>query len=304
MTQWGLVVLDYGSALDEADLLRYYTDIRRGRAPTDAELDSLKTRYQAIGGMDGLRQATERQAAALHAAVDALGRPMPMAIGHKHSPPFIEEAVGSVLSQGATGVAAVVMAPHFSRSSVGQYLDRVTAAAAEHGATVVGIERWWDLASFVAFHAHAITDANAGNADDSLHLVFTAHSLPESALVDDPYEGELTAGAERIAAAAQQLRPGTVTWSIAWQSAPPQARGWKRPDIADHLRDVATQGHRRVAICPHGFTATHLEVRWDLDTVARATADEFGLVLMRTATLDADPATMHELALRIAEAAR
>ena len=41
----GLLVMDYGTPTAEADLMPYYTSIRRGYAPTEAEVAVLKKRY-------------------------------------------------------------------------------------------------------------------------------------------------------------------------------------------------------------------------------------------------------------------
>lgn len=43
----GLLVMDYGTPTAEADLMPYYTSIRRGYAPTEAEVAVLKKRYEA-----------------------------------------------------------------------------------------------------------------------------------------------------------------------------------------------------------------------------------------------------------------
>ena len=58
----GLLVMDYGTPTAEADLMPYYTSIRRGYAPTEAEVAVLKKRYEAIGGLSPLGALTEGQA--------------------------------------------------------------------------------------------------------------------------------------------------------------------------------------------------------------------------------------------------
>lgn len=61
----GLLVMAYGTPYKEADIEAYYTDIRHGKKPTDAELQDLKERYQFIGGLSPLAGTTDRQAEAL-----------------------------------------------------------------------------------------------------------------------------------------------------------------------------------------------------------------------------------------------
>ena len=50
----GCLVMAYGTPEREDDLLAYYTDIRRGRPPTDEQLADLRRRYDAIGGLSPL----------------------------------------------------------------------------------------------------------------------------------------------------------------------------------------------------------------------------------------------------------
>ena len=45
----GVVVMAYGTPESRADIRAYYTDIRRGRPPSDEQLADLIRRYEAIG---------------------------------------------------------------------------------------------------------------------------------------------------------------------------------------------------------------------------------------------------------------
>lgn len=87
------------------------------------------------------------------------------------------------------------------------------------------------------------------------------------------------------------------------RSGPPQAR-WLEPDINDHLEALAagrlTDGSvvdvpAGVVIAPIGFVADHMEVVFDLDTEARATAANCGLPYVRAATAGTHPAFISSL---------
>ena len=73
-------------------------------------------------------------------------------------------------------------------------------------------------------------------------------------------------------AGAQALRD----WSFSYQSASPTGEPWLGPDILDHLDDLHARGVDAVLICPVGFVADHLEIRWDLDTQAQEKARRAG----------------------------
>jgi ferrochelatase len=51
-----------------------------------------------------------------------------------------------------------------------------------------------------------------------------------------------------------------------------------------------------VLVCPIGFVADHLEIRWDIDTEARAKAAELGMELARIEMPNAEPAFVATLA--------
>jgi len=61
------------------------------------------------------------------------------------------------------------------------------------------------------------------------------------------------------------------------------------PDVRDRLRALRADGVRTVVLIPIGFVADHMEVIYDLDTDARAVADEIGLRLVRAKTVGAAP---------------
>ena len=46
----------YGTPASQDELDAYYTHIRRGRPPTAEQLDELRSRYEAIGGVSPLRR--------------------------------------------------------------------------------------------------------------------------------------------------------------------------------------------------------------------------------------------------------
>ena len=290
----GVVVMAYGTPSSPDEIESYYTHIRLGRPPTAELLADLRSRYDAIGGVSPLRKITEAQAARLQAA---LGDGYHVTLGLKHSSPFIEDAVPDDVDR----VVGVVLAPHYSRGSVGEYLERLRETAASNGLEASGIESWCDLDEWVDFQAAAVRDALAAMPERTT-VLFTAHSLPERVLEGDPYPEQLEASAKAIAQRARIER-----WQLAWQSsprgasAPDPAAGrtadaWQGPDILDVLPDLDADA---VVVCPQGFTADHLEVLYDLDIRAAERARELGLAFARTRSLNDDERVLTALAERI-----
>jgi len=299
----GVLVMAYGTPASADDLETYYTHIRRGRPATPEQVADLRARYDAIGGVSPLRQRTEAQRAAIGNALrrDHHDARFVTALGQKHAAPFIEDAVAELAAEGAEKVVGIVLAPHFSKASVGQYNDRANAACAEHGLPFTGIDSWADQPAWIATMADALADARA-NVPDGHQILFTAHSLPERVLADDPYPDELHTSASAIADHLDLPRFGT--WALAWQSAGRTPEPWRGPDILDVLRDLAaTNKCTGVVVCAQGFTSDHLEVLYDLDIEASTLATELGLAFARTRSLNDEPSVMAALADLIAERA-
>ncbi|HEX7133264.1 MAG TPA: ferrochelatase [Iamia sp.] len=303
MKEVGVVVMAYGTPASPEDVEPYYTHIRRGRPPSPEQLADLQRRYDALGGTSSMAERTTAQVEAIVAALEerAPGR-FVVTLGQKHADPFVEDAAETLAVAGVTDVVGLVLAPHYSGFSVGEYQRRLAEAVTTHsGGRTVGIDRWSDAPAWLDFTAGAVRGALA-EMPAKTKVLFTAHSLPERVLVGDPYPAELAGSAREIA-----RRAGLATWAgwgLAWQSAGATPEPWRGPDVLEVIRDLAATGRSEgVLVCAQGFVTDHLEVGYDLDIEARAVADGVGLAFGRTRTVDADPAVMGALADRVVAAA-
>ena len=281
MSDAAVVLMAYGSPERVADVPAYYADIRGGRPISPAHLDDLVGRYRALGIEDAnpLNAITEATRTALERALD-----LPVHTGMKHWTPRIAEAVERALGGGATRIAGLVLAPHYSRLSIGGYrklLDDAVAGRAE----VAFVESWHDDPGFVALLADRVRGTDA-------HVVFTAHSLPARILEEgDPYRYQLLETARLVAE-----QGGVEDWTFSFQSESPTGEPWLGPDILDHLDELAARGVERVLVCPVGFVSDHLEIRWDIDHEAQERAGELGLALERIEMPNDEPRFVEVLA--------
>ena len=279
-----VVLMAYGSPDRLEDVPAYYADVRGGRPVPPERLAELVERYRSLGieRSNPLNEVTERTRAALERELG-----LPVLTGMKHWRPRIAEAAGRAIETGAETVLGLVLAPHDSALSIGGYRAQLEEALAGR-AHLVFVDSWADEPGLVDFWAERVRAAAPG------HVVFTAHSLPARVHeLGDPYEEELRTTARLIAEAAGLADDAH---SLAYQSASPTGEPWLGPDIREHLDELAARGVRRVVLCPVGFVADHLEIRWDLDTVAAARARELGLELERLRMPNDDPAFVAVLA--------
>ena len=305
-TRTAVVVMAYGTPRTKEEILPYYTDIRRGRPPTEEALQDLINRYDAIGGLSPLKKLTEDQAAALQRELDVI-QPghFQVFLGLKHATPFVEEAVADVAAQGFKKIVGIVLAPHFSSYSIGQYMGRVREAAEPHGIEVTGVESWARNNEFIQFLADDMKNKLA-SMPERTKVLFTAHSLPQR-IIDggDPYPDELRATAELVAERAGLTR--WSQWSIAWQSAGRTPEPWIGPDILEVIDSISTTRDSDepidgVLVSACGFVADHLEVLYDLDIEAAHRAQSHGLSFARTACVNDNASVMASLARMVAHA--
>jgi len=305
----GVLVMAYGTPSSPEQVEAFYTDVRRGRPPSGEQLADLVRRYEAIGGVSPLAQRTAEQVAGIGQQLELRfpGRYF-CTLGNKHSPPRIETAVGTLAEEEVRGLVGLVLAPHYSRGSVGEYVARATERARDFDMASSFIRHWHDHPVLIDLLAQRVNDAleslgiagREARESESLLLLVTAHSLPVRVVADgDPYVDQLRRTAELLAAAA-----GLERWEIGWQSAGRTPEPWLGPDILDRLRALPAEGVRAVVVCPAGFTSDHLEVLYDLDIEARRVAADAGVAFARTASLNSEPrmcAALADLVVRASE---
>jgi ferrochelatase len=276
-----VILMAYGSPERLSDVPAYYADIRGGRPMAPDKLEDLIARYRRLGIEDDnpLNAITGQTRAALE---QELG--LPVFTGMRHWQPRIAEAVELAVAARVDTIVGLVLAPHYSSMSIGVY-RRLLEDAVANRAAIRFVDSWHDEPGFIDLLADRVRDAPG-------HVVFTAHSLPERILSEgDPYQDQLFETARLVADQA-----GIADWSFSYQSASPTDEPWLGPDILDHLGGLYARGVRDVLICPVGFVADHLEIRWDLDIVAAEGARELGMSLTRIALPNADPAFIRVLA--------
>ncbi len=281
MSGAAVVLMAYGSPERLADVPAYYADIRGGRPIRPELMDDLVERYRRLGLDEGspLNAITEETRAALEREAG-----LPVFTGMRHWAPRIAEAVERALAGGAETIAGLVLAPHYSRMSIGAYRKLLDEAVAGR-VPVAFVESWGDEPGFVELLADRVRDASA-------HIVFTAHSLP-ARIVDegDPYRDQLLETARLVAG-----RAGIERWTFSFQSESQTGEPWLGPDILDHLAELRARGVDDVLVCPVGFVADHLEIKWDLDNEAADRAAELGMRFARIEMPNAEPAFVRMLA--------
>jgi ferrochelatase len=167
-------LLAHGAPERVEDVPEYLSFVRSGRPVSPRIVEEVSHRYAAIGGSSPLRQWTQVQAEALE---KQLG--IPVSYGMRNWHPFIRETMDRIRDSGAERIAAICLAPQYSKMSVGFYFRRTQEAKVDAGAAaeIVWAKSYHDSPLLIEAFAEKLRPLATGR-----KVLFTAHSLPEKAL--------------------------------------------------------------------------------------------------------------------------
>lgn len=283
-----LLVLSFGGPEGLDEVRPFLENVTRGRGVPPERLDAVAEHYRHFGGVSPINARNRELIAAVRERTD-----LPVYFGNRNWHPLVEDTVAEMARDGVRRALVFATSAYGGYSACRQYhedIARARKAVGENAPTLVKLRHFFDHPSFVAASADAV---RAAGLDDDARLVFTAHSVPESA---DASAGPPDEGGHRysrqVAEAARLVAAelGRADYDVVWQSrsGPPRIP-WLEPDIVDHLDALHARGVPAVVVAPIGFVSDHVEVVWDLDTEARERAAELGMRFARASTAGPDP---------------
>ncbi|WP_245994220.1 ferrochelatase [Nocardioides immobilis] len=306
-----LLLLSFGGPEGPEDVVPFLENVTRGRGIPRERLAEVGQHYFLFGGKSPINDQNQALIAALETDLAAAGIDLPVYWGNRNWAPYLVDTVRQMAADGRRRVACIATSAYSSWSSCRQYLDNIEAAVAEvPGAPQIDKVRWFAfhpgfVAAVVDRTVEAIEELPAELRDDA-RLLFVTHSIP-TAMNDEsgPDGGAYLAQhlevaavvAEWVALATGRDRAHELVFCS--RSGSPHTP-WLEPDVNDRLEELAADGVGAVVLIPVGFVSDHMEVVYDLDTEAMATAAKVGIEARRAGTAGVDPrfvAALRELAL-------
>jgi ferrochelatase len=278
-----LLIVSFGGPEKREDVIPFLENVLRGRnVPRERMLEVAEHYYHFEG-----RSPINDQNRALIEAVKPVVK-IPVYWGNRNWHPMLADTVRQMRDDGVKRAVAFVTSAFGSYSGCRQYIEDIARAraAVEGAPEIVKIPPFSAHPKFIEAMTDRVRTAFADLPEGQ--LIFTAHSVPVSMAQSSPYVKELEAACAKVAA-----NVGKAEWKLVYQSrSGPPTQPWLGPDICEYLRERRTDS----VVVPIGFLSDHMEVLYDLDTEARAVAEELGIRMVRAGTAGTHPAMIEMIA--------
>lgn len=314
-----LLLVSFGGPEGPDDVLPFLENVTRGRNIPRERLLVVGEHYFGFGGASPINGLNRELISALRADFATHGIDLPVYWGNRNWDPYLSDTLETMADDGVTRALALLTSAYSSYSGCRQYRENLAAAVAPLGSRAPQIDRIRHYFNHPGFVETMVIRTLAARAElpqdvpDRAQLVFVTHSVPVAANESSGPDGgayvEQHRDVARLVAAGVAAVTG-VTHDLALvycsRSGPP-TQPWLEPDVNDHLESLAGAGVPGAVLIPIGFISDHMEVKFDLDTEALATAARVGLPCTRAGTVGADPtfvAAVRELVIERAAAVR
>ena len=290
-----VLLIAFGGPTRPEEIRPFLENVTRGRRIPPERLEEVAHHYELIGGRSPLNELTFRQAEALRRTPGA----PPVYVGMRNWEPYLADDAGA---DGARRRAAR------DRRDPGPARQRVEPRAL-HGDRRGGPAALGPRAPGGELRATRGTRIRSSSRRSPSGCVRRARrcprrcaraprsSSPRTASPSPPRSSRRTSRRSRPRRARSPLRLDQTRWEIAYQSRSGNPRDpWLEPDINATLERLAGEGARAVVVEPIGFVCDHVEVLYDLDVEARATAARHGLAWARAGTVNDHPLFIRMLA--------
>jgi ferrochelatase len=286
-----LLVVSFGGPEGPDDVLPFLENVLRGRNVPPQRLLEVAEHYRHFGGVSPLNEQNRALIAALVDELRRHGSSLPVYWGNRNWHPLLPETLRQMADDGIRRALAFFTTAYSSYSSCRQYRENLAAAQRDVGPEAPHIDKLRAYFNHPGFIEPMIERVGAALAEipterrEAAALVFTAHSIPRAMADTCQYEDQLDEASRLVAGGV-----GKEAWRLVYQSrSGPPSQPWLEPDIGGYLRELAAGTARDVVVVPIGFISDHMEVLYDLDTEARAVADELGLNMIRAGTVGTHP---------------
>jgi len=307
-----VLLLSFGGPEGPQDVMPFLEKVTGGRGIPRERLLSVAEHYLAFGGRSPINDQNRALLAALRTELDRRGSDVPLLWGNRNWAPLLTPVLREAHEAGARRILVLLTSAYSSYSGCRQYREDLARALLELRAEgrelrVDKVRAYFNHPGFLAPQVDSVVEALAAlrarsprgprgqGGDEDVRVLFVTHSLP---IAMDAAAGpaghayvlqHLDVCATVMTGVGQRLGRTPPQWELLYCSRSGRpGQPWLEPDVDDRLAQLSANGVDGVVAVPVGFVSDHMEVVYDLDTQAAATARHLGLPLRRAATVGTD----------------
>src|SRR5215510_10793829 len=209
-----LLLVSFGGPEGMDDVIPFLENVLRGRNVPRERMLQVARHYELFGGVSPINQQNRNLIAALEQELDQHGPRLPIYWGNRNWHPLLPDTFRRMAADRIQNALAFVTSAYSSYSSCRQYLKNISDAQAEVGPGAPRVEKlrvFYKHPLFIEANVDHIRAASSQLEDP--HLVFTAHSIPETMAANSDYAAQLTETGTLIAQAL-----GIRNWKLVYQS--------------------------------------------------------------------------------------
>ncbi|MCX7738443.1 MAG: ferrochelatase [Hydrogenothermaceae bacterium] len=293
------------------DIMQMPKPIQKPLAFLISRIRSKKTKkyYEIMGGKSPQKEQTLHQAQALQ---DALGDNYKVVVAMRYWHPFTEEALEELFKERVSKIILIPLYPQYSKTTTGSSFNefdrkirryiksgRFTVPSTLNGQKkpyyyssnipIKKVNCYFDNPDYIDGMVSQIKEC-VPNYQEYFFL-FSAHSLPEKIILNgDPYKRQTEKTVDLI-----MKNFSGVKYALSYQSKVGPVK-WLQPFTEETIRELASNGIKKLAVIPVSFVSEHSETLYELDYQYGNLAKELGIEnYIRVPTLQTYPGFIRTL---------
>ncbi len=286
-----ILIISFGGPEKMEDVYPFIDHVLKGKNVPEERKKEVAHHYELFDGVSPINRQNRQLIKALKIELKAHNINLPVYWGNRNWHPFLTDTMKAMIDNSVTNAISFVTSAFSGYSSCRQYLEDIEQSRVSVGPNAPAVDKirlFYNHPGFIESNADHIKTVFSRLTDvrkDSIWIIFTAHSIPNTMAENSNYEKQLHDSCKLTSSALQHPH-----WSLAYQSrsGSPQTP-WLGPDICDHLMEVKEKNFTNVIIAPIGFVSDHMEVIFDLDTEAADFCAEHGIRMERSMTASTHP---------------
>jgi len=237
---------------------------------------AVRENYKRIGGKSPINDWTELQRSTLQQELQKIVPGINVYAAMRYWHPTIKDVAEKVSEKELDKIALLPLYPHYSITTTGSSFNEWRRVYKGEAGKLTYIYDYFDNARYINALNERIDETILRfpeNVRDDIHLLFSAHGLPESiAKQGDPYPEQI----DTTIACVMKARTFSHEYHLCFQSKVGPAK-WLKPSTDEMIKELAERGKKQLLVIPISFVSDHIETLFELDIEYRMIADEVNI---------------------------